>query len=110
MLSGMLTETFVVNELITLASWSRDGIRVHHYRTVGGAEIDALLERSDGTLFAIEVKAGVTVGGSAFSAIRGLAAACPGKFIGGVVLYAGAETITFAKNLFAVPISALWRA
>jgi uncharacterized protein len=109
MLRGMMMETFVLNELTTLASWSRDRIRIHHYRTAGGAEIDFLLERADGALVAIEVKAGATVDNAAFSAIRGLAEERRDTFINGFVLYTGDETIPFGLNLFALPVSALWR-
>ncbi len=31
------------------------------------------------------------------------------KFLGGVVLYLGREAVPFAKNMHALPISALWR-
>jgi uncharacterized protein len=107
-LSGMIMETFVLNELTRLATWSRDRIRIHHYRTAGGAEIDFLLERADGAMVAIEVKAGATVDGSAFSVIRALADACPKKFLNGFVIHTGPDTIPFGKNLFALPVSSLW--
>jgi uncharacterized protein len=109
-LKGMMVETFAINELIKLASWSRGRIRVHHYRTAAGTEIDALLERADGALVAIEVKAGATVDSSAFAGMRALAEMRPREFVSGVVFYSGSETIPFGKNLFAIPLSALWRA
>ena len=32
------------------------------------------------------------------------------RFVRGVILYAGRETVPFARNMHALPISALWQA
>lgn len=109
-LRGMMVETFVLNQLIALSSWSRGRFRIHHYRTAGGAEIDFLLERSDGALLAIEVKASATIDASAFRTIRQLAEERETSFFRGIVLYTGTEPVPFGENLFALPVSTLWSA
>jgi hypothetical protein len=44
-----------------------------------------------------------------FRGLRRLAETVGDKFLRGVVLYGGTEVVPFEANLFAVPISALWR-
>ena len=107
-LYGRLLETFVLNELVRLKSWSRSRIHAYHYRTHQGSEIDFLLERGDGNVVAIEVKSSSTVDSSSFAAIITLAQELKKKFVRGIVLYNGKEVIPFGKNLFALPIQTLW--
>ena len=57
---GPLHETFVVNELRRQAAALAPGLNFHHYRDSRGREIDLLIERPDGRLIAVEVKAGAT--------------------------------------------------
>jgi uncharacterized protein len=45
-----------------------------------------------------------------FKGLHSLQAAVGSKLLRGVVLYTGTEWIPFGQNLFAAPISALWRA
>jgi len=52
---GLLTETFVVNEILRRASWLDQEVRLHHLRDRGGAEIDLVVEAADGRVVAIEV-------------------------------------------------------
>ena len=107
-LYGRLLETFVLNELVRLKSWSRSRIHAYHYRTHQGSEIDFLLERGDGNVVAIEVKSSSTVDSSSFAAIITLAQELKKKFVRGIVLYNGKEVIPFGKNLFALLIQTLW--
>jgi predicted AAA+ superfamily ATPase len=52
---GPLFETFVVAELRKQMNLMSPPPRLHHWRSVGGAEVDLLLER-DGRFFPIEIK------------------------------------------------------
>lgn len=54
---GMGWEGFVIENLIAAAP---EGTKYNFYRTVAGAEIDLLLELPDGTLWAIEIKRGLS--------------------------------------------------
>lgn len=81
---------------------------LYHFRTATGSEVDVILERPDGAVAAIEVKAGATVGTSAFMALKELRDQLGKKFITGVVLYAGDNLIPFGDKLWLVPLPVLW--
>jgi predicted AAA+ superfamily ATPase len=105
---GKAAESFVLHELLKLASWSRTQPHIYHFRTQSGLEIDFLLERRDGGIIGIEVKSGQKVDASSFKTLKLLANETKKKFLRGIVLYDGNAIIPFEKNLFAVPLQALW--
>ena len=104
---GPLLENFVAMELERQCSWSTNRARLFHFRSYAGREVDLVLERPNGNLAGIEVKAG-TVGERDFAGLRTLAELSGARFKRGVVLHTGSEVQTFGKNLWAVPIAALW--
>jgi len=108
-LAGPLFENFVAMELLKQISWSQTRPSLYHFRSVSGDEVDLVLERLDGRVVAVEVKASPGVQASDFRGMRVLADALRGKFVRGVVLYTGARTVPFGATLHAVPISTLWR-
>jgi predicted AAA+ superfamily ATPase len=71
--------------------------------------VDIILERKDGTVVGIEVKAGRSVSGSDFRGLRLLAEQLGRRFHRGIILYGGQETVPFDKSLAALPISSIWR-
>lgn len=105
---GKIVENFALMEIIKQTSFSRLNLSVYYYRTVTGQEVDFIIERSDGTVIGIEVKAGSIVRREMFDHLKAFAEEMGKKFIRGIVLYNGTEPIPFAKNLFAIPINALW--
>lgn len=105
---GQILENFVVMELMKQAAWSEVSPGINHFRSHTGQEVDMVLERRDGTCVGIEVKASQTVGPGDFKGLRVLAELLGPKFVRGVVLYSGKETVPFAGNLQAVPVQALW--
>jgi hypothetical protein len=107
-LLGRTLETFVLNELVKLSTWSKTKPHIYHYRTHPGEEIDFLLERRDGSLVAIEVKSSASVDSSAFAAMSSLSQELKKRFVRGIVFYTGKEMIPFGNNLFALPIQSLW--
>ena len=68
-----------------------------------------MIERRNGSLLAIEVKAAQTVMPHDFKHLQFLQKALPEKFIRGIVLYSGDRVVEFGKNLVAVPLTALWQ-
>jgi predicted AAA+ superfamily ATPase len=108
-LTGMLLENLVVMELVKDATWSTTRPNLFYFRTAGGAEVDIILERKDGTVVGIEVKAGRSVSGSDFRGLRLLAEQLGRRFHRGIILYGGQETVPFDKSLAALPISSIWR-
>jgi len=107
-LYGFVLENFVASELRKQLALNEDGSTLYHFRTSDQKEIDFLIETRDGALLAIEVKAASVVFPADFRHIRFLAESLPGNFMRGIVLYQGDKTVQFDKNLFALPISALW--
>ena len=106
---GPVLENFVVMELRKQSGWSARRPVMFHFRAHTGEEVDVVLEEASGNLVGIEVKASHTVTSRDFRGLRALAEATGKRFVRGVVLYGGAQTIPFGANLHAVPISALWR-
>lgn len=70
--------------------------------------MDLLLEKRDGSLVGIEVKASATVGAGDFKGLRAHEAHTGNHFLRGVVLYTGERVVPFGDKQFAVPLSALW--
>jgi len=108
-LFGHVVENFVATELTKLLSFSNLRAQLLHFRTSDGKEVDFILERPDGSIFAIEVKKSESVKGEDFKGILALAELTAKEFIGGVVLYAGKDVVPFGKNLWAVPFYILWQ-
>jgi len=105
---GRLLETFALSEILKLIAVSEMRVSPYHFRDQQMREVDIVLERDDGMVAGIEVKAGATVRSSDFAGLKTLAAACGGRFAYGAVLYDGADFVPFGERLGAVPISALW--
>jgi len=107
-LLGRLLETFVVSELRKQISWTDPRTGLYHFRTAAGSEVDAVLERADGTVAGIEVKASATAGQADFAALRGLQGQLGRRFRAGVVLYTGEQVVPVGDGLWLVPLPLLW--
>ncbi|HEY4194719.1 MAG TPA: DUF4143 domain-containing protein [Mucilaginibacter sp.] len=108
-LFGHVLENYVATELTKLLTFSDTRAQLLHFRTSDGKEVDFVLERPDGSLFAIEIKKAESVNMYDFKGIRALEEFAPKEFIGGVVLYSGKQVVPFGKNLWAVPFHILWQ-
>lgn len=107
-LLGRLLESFVVGELRKQLSWIDPRTALCHFRTATGLEADVVLEKADGSVAAIEVKASATVGASDFAALKALRHQLGKHFRAGAVLYLGEQLVPFGDNLWLVPVPALW--
>ncbi len=105
---GSLLETFVLAELLKLASWSGEHFEFHHFRDRYDNEVDIVVEDQDRRVVGIEVKSSATVTSEDFSGLRKLAQACGKRFTLGLVLYDHDTLVPFDERLFAAPISTLW--
>jgi predicted AAA+ superfamily ATPase len=108
-LFGSLLETFVLAELLKLASWSEDRLEFSHFRDKQQNEVDVVVENRQGRVLGIEVKASATVTTADFAGLHRLAEGVGDRFMMGLVLYDHDKIIPFGERLFAAPISALWR-
>jgi predicted AAA+ superfamily ATPase len=107
-LLGRLLESYVVGELRKQLSWTDPQTVLYHFRTANGSEVDVVLEKPDGSVAAVEIKASATVGISDFSALKALRDQLGKQFRAGVVLYLGDQVVPFGDKLWLVPVPALW--
>ncbi len=106
---GHVLENYVATELTKLLSFGSMKAQLLHFRTSDGIEVDFVLEKPDGGIFAVEIKASATVNIQDFKGIQILATLTGKEFLGGVVLYSGKQAVPFGKNLWAVPFHILWQ-
>jgi predicted AAA+ superfamily ATPase len=109
---GPMLESFVAGELTRQLGWSEAGRggRLLHFRTQRGREVDLVLENRREQIVGVEVKAASGVSSADFAGLRELAELAGDRFVRGVVLHTGAETIPFGERLVAAPIGCLWAA
>lgn len=108
-LLGTVVECFVGMELAKHLAASRLRASLFHMRTATGAEIDFVLERGDGRVVGVEVKASATVRGDDFKHLATLRDRLgDDRFARGVVLYPGEERLPFGDRLEAWPLATLW--
>lgn len=107
--SGKLIETFVQQELAAQIDLDKK-YTLFQYRDRISREIDFIVEREDGALLGVEVKAGHSVSRKDFASQEWF---CENilknnqPYIG-IVMYSGDRTIPFGENMIAVPTAALW--
>lgn len=107
-LLGRMLETFVVGELRKQISWTEPQTALCHLRTAAGAEVDVIMERADGGVVAIEVKASSTVTPADFAAMQALRDQLGKRFRAGAVVCLGDRVVPFGDRLWLVPLPALW--
>ena len=107
-LFGPILESFVFSEVLKLMTASDLRLTPHHFRDQQMREVDIVLERDDGMIVGIEIKASATVKSSDFGGLRTLADVCGDRFAFGAVLYDSTDVVPFGDRLAAAPISLLW--
>jgi uncharacterized protein len=107
---GHLLESFVVAEVVKQLGWSRSQCDPWFFRDHEANEVDLVLEREDGLLVGIEVKAGVTVGPPEAKGLLRLRDVVGQRFVHGVVLYTGTGSFRIDNDpqITAHPVSTLW--
>ena len=104
--SGKLIETWAYQNLAALADLNID-YEIFQYRDSLKREIDFIVERSDGAMLGIEVKAGSSFSAADFKHLKWFAKnLAKGEFTG-IVLYSGDHTLRFCEGFYAVPLAAL---
>ncbi len=106
---GHLLETFVVGEVSKQLDWLDAPVQRGHWRTHDGDEVDLVLEREDGKVAALEVKAASRVPTRELRGLLNLRRKLASQFLGGVVLYTGERAYTHNSGLHVVPIARVWR-
>ncbi|MDR3360741.1 MAG: DUF4143 domain-containing protein [Bifidobacteriaceae bacterium] len=106
-LLGSAIEGLVALELLKQRSWSQQRWDLFHYRDRRGLEVEAAVELADGRVVLIEVKAASSYRSEHFAASKQLAGQLGDRLAAGVVLAAD-HGYRHDRNLFGLPISALW--
>ena len=86
---GHLLETFAVGEILKQASWSDAPVTIGHFRTEAGDEVDLVLERNDGQVIAVEIKAGSRFSGEDFRGLRQLKDRLGPRLEDAIILHTG---------------------
>lgn len=106
---GHLLETFVVQELSRQSSWLEEPVALGHWRTHDGVEVDLVVERTDGSVLAFEVKSAPDVRDEDLRGIEALTRRIGAEQVTGIVLHTGSHGWRLGENAFAVPIARLWQ-
>jgi uncharacterized protein len=107
-LMGHLLESFVVQQVMTQASWTDPDLRFWHYRDKDKVEVDLVITRGQ-SVWGIEIKAASSVNKLDAKGLRRLAAQAGNNFRGGILLYSGADILPLgADGVLAVPLQKLW--
>jgi predicted AAA+ superfamily ATPase len=107
---GFLIENFVGVELLKLISYEGLGeYSLLHFRTRDQQEVDFAIEMPDRRVVGVEVKATSSAAADDFKGLRVLSELAGSRFHRGIVLYRGTECVPFGRNMWAVPLSALWQ-
>jgi len=105
-----LMETFVFNELAAHVDYAGGMYEIYHYRDRLKREIDFLIQKENGDLLGIEVKASSTAHGDDFKHLKWFKnnLVKKGRVFVGIVLYTGNHIISFGDSLWAIPIQQLY--
>ncbi|MPZ89931.1 MAG: DUF4143 domain-containing protein [Nitriliruptorales bacterium] len=106
--TGQLLETFAAAELLRQTAWADLEVSLWHWQDREGAEVDLILEASDGRVVAIEVKASASPTKQWFRWLTRMRDKLGGDFVHGIALYTGRQVLPFGDRLTAAPIDALW--
>jgi predicted AAA+ superfamily ATPase len=106
---GHLLETFVVGEVCKQLDWLDVPVERGHWRTRDSGEIDLVVERDDGGVVGLEVKAASRVTSGELRSLLALRRKLGSQFVGGVVLYTGERAYTSSDGITVLPVSRLWR-
>ena len=107
--SGKLIETFAFNEIMAQIDSGDGRYELFHYRDREKREIDFLVERDDGALLGIEIKAGSAIGKNDFKHMKWFQNnLAKNKDFIGIILYTGQHSASFGDNFWAIPFGLLW--
>lgn len=105
---GHLLESFVVQEAIRQTSWMNSLVSAGHWRTRDDDEVDLVLERHDGAVIGIEVKAGERVEGKQLAGLRKLRARLGAAFVAGLAFHLGHVGYAVEDRIHSLPVERLW--
>jgi hypothetical protein len=105
---GHLLETFAVGEILKQVSWSDAPVTAGHFRTEAGEEVDLVLERDDGQVIAVEIKAGSRISSEDFRGLRQLKERLGPRLEEALVLHTGEHAYKHDDWITVLPLDRLW--
>jgi predicted AAA+ superfamily ATPase len=105
---GHLLETFAYGEIAAQGAWLDEVRAIGHWRTREGDEVDIVVEREDGGVIGIEVKAAAQTTAKNFAGLRKLRELVGDDFVVGLVLHLGQRSTRIDDDLHALPLDRLW--
>jgi predicted AAA+ superfamily ATPase len=105
---GYVLESFVVREVMRHATWMDTPIQFGHWRSLDGDEVDLIVERFDGSVVGVEVKAGVKIEKRDIRGLQTVKQRLGSSFAGGVVFHLGERAYEIEDKIFVMPVDALW--
>lgn len=106
---GKLVETFVINEIKKIASWTEPRPRLYYFRTQDKKEVDLVIQSAEQKIIGIEIKASKTLHKNDFNPMHQLKESTGHLFHQGIILYLGDQVLPFGPDMYAIPISNLWQ-
>lgn len=107
---GALLENLVYLELRKASAWAEQSVSLHYFRDRHQHEVDLLIEREDGRVTGVEVKASASVSPRDFRGLSVFSEFAGARFQQGVLLYTGHRVLPFRiknRTFYALPLSAL---
>lgn len=89
------------------AAWAKDEVNLYHFRDNRQHEVDIVLERDNGRITGIGVKASASVTIQDFRGLAKLAAFAGPLFVSGILFYAGEDILPFnlsGQRFYALPM------
>lgn len=105
---GHLLETFVVGEIIKQLSWIDTASSFGYWNQYDKGEVDLVIERDDGKIVGVEIKASSAVSGRDATGLRSLMEAVGDRFLGGVLLHLGERSYRLSDRIWVMPVDRLW--
>jgi predicted AAA+ superfamily ATPase len=107
---GRIFENFIACEIMKSAK-SLGAFSVSHFNPVQnqGKEVDFVIESPNGKTIGIEVKLDGTINDKDSANMAVMQETIGNKFQKGVIIYTGTELMQVRKNIWAVPVSYLWK-
>lgn len=107
---GHLLETFAVGEILKQVSWSDAPVAAGHFHTEAGEEVDLVLERDDGQVIAVEIKAGSRISGEDYRGLRQLKDRLGARLEEAIIMHTGEHAYTHDGWITILPLDRLWAA
>ena len=107
---GGLHESLICMEFCKHAAWAEEEVSLWHFRDKRQREVDIALERGDGRVIGIEVKASASVRQEDFRGLATLAEFAGDAFERGVLFYGGHRALPFSfggRHFHALPLGML---